>query len=204
MNFDAEHIRNLMNHEKVRIKPKGGSQMQENYSHNSMGEKEMPDLSAKFREKYSNGSAGAATVSRQPQQINENLDENAYKQKVNNSNLPDHIKKIMIENRVDDPTEMPIQGFPKSMHVPKKQQPRQQQIPQQPRQQVPQTPSRVNESKGDFEQSIPNISRDQMKSLMKEMLGELYLESLTESKVRSTIKKIINENKTKNGNKLNS
>lgn len=144
-------------------------------SYDGMSEKPLPDMNQMLSER------GIQTNIQVPA-----YDENMmYEEAVEKSNLPPHIKKLMAEQRIEQPMHNGAPVPKAAMDAMNKQMPpKQGQARPQLNERI-QTPSTGN----------PGFSREEMKSIVKECLSELMMESITENAIKGTLKKMMTEGK---------
>jgi hypothetical protein len=93
-----------------------------------------------------------------------------------NSNLPDNVKKAMLENRID--VAPPSAQIPESLRKKK--------------------PQMVQETqKQPMQRQTSGVSREELKSVIQEVLSEMMMGQISEAVIKQTLKKMVTEGKIK-------
>lgn len=159
------------------------------------------------------GAAPMQHAPRQPQQQQIDPSSEVYKSKVQSSRMPDAVKQAMLNNPIAPPDmsgvlapggrtftledlgytkpQMNEQQAPQPMpmheNVP--------QIPPQYQQSQYQQPPQQYYAPQPPQQQAPAMSRDEIKSIIKECLAEMMVNTITENSVKNTLKTLMSEGK---------
>lgn len=140
---------------------------------------------------------GVAPTRNAPKKTQQQLDPNSddYRARIQNSKMPDAVKKAMLNNPIELPKMPGIGesftledlGYSKQTINEQVQQPApiQQPAPQQFYQQPQQY----------FAPQAPTTNRDEIKSIIKECLAEMMVDTISEHTVKNTIRTLMNEGK---------
>lgn len=140
-----------------------------------MQEKPLPDMNEMLAAK------GIKTNVQVPE-YDENL---MYEEAVAKSKLPPHIKKLMAEQRIEQATPGGAPVPESAMAAMNKQ--TQKKAPIQERVQAPQQ----------TQQMTNGVSKEDLKSAIREVLSDMMMESISETAVKRTLKKMMTEGKLK-------
>lgn len=123
----------------------------------------------------------------------------AYKSKIQNSKMPDAVKQAMLANPIPQPDLSGVMGTGggrtftlEDLGYGKSNTPQinEQQVPQQ--QAAPQPPQ---QSYYPPQQAAPQMTREEIKSIVKECLAEMMVDTITENSVKNTLKALMTEGK---------
>lgn len=167
----------VMEATKVPVPGKGGqANATTQSSYDGMAEKPLPDMNHMLSER------GIKTNVDVPQ-YDENL---MYSDAVENSRLPPHLKKLMKEQRIEQPTHVGANVSESAMAAMNR---------ETKGKAAPQLNERIQSQPTPQTTSAPGFTREEMKGMIKECLSEMMMESITETAIKGTLKKMMTEGK---------